>query len=145
MNENRVTATVTTATSAGTSKAVAVATEGGPVVAEVELKPLVIPGVLPLSPTEAIAEPAVGFWGRHRLFIGVVVLPMLIAAVYLIAIAAPRYSSSASFIVRSTTQQNQDPLATIAQQSGRTIGKRRDLRGQRLPDLARRCRSARQE
>ena len=73
MNENRVTATLTTAASAGSSKAVAVATEVGPVVAEVELKPLAIPGVLPLSPTEAIAEPAVGFWGRHRLFIGVVV------------------------------------------------------------------------
>jgi capsular polysaccharide transport system permease protein len=120
VNENRVTATLTTATSAGSSKAVAVATEVGPVVAEVELKPLAIPGLLPLSPTEAIAEPAVGFWGRHRLFIGVVVLPMLIAAVYLIGIAAPRYSSSASFIVRSTTQQSQDPLATIAQQSGET-------------------------
>ncbi len=121
MNENRVTATLTTATSAGSSKAVAVATEVGPVVAEVELKPLAIPGLLPLSPTEAIAEPAVGFWGRHRLFIGVVVLPMLIAAVYLIAIAAPRYSSSASFIVKSTAQQSQDPLATIAQQSADTM------------------------
>jgi capsular polysaccharide transport system permease protein len=121
VNENRVTATLTTATSAGSSKAVAVATEVGPVVAEVELKPLAIPGLLPLSPTEAIAEPAVGFWGRHRLFIGVVVLPMLIAAVYLIAIAAPRYSSSASFIVKSTAQQSQDPLATIAQQSADTM------------------------
>jgi capsular polysaccharide transport system permease protein len=121
VNENRVTATLTTATSAGSSKAVAVATEVGPVVAEVELKPLAIPGLRPLSPTEAIAEPAVGFWGRHRLFIGVVVLPMLIAAVYLIAIAAPRYSSSASFIVKSTAQQSQDPLATIAQQSADTM------------------------
>jgi capsular polysaccharide transport system permease protein len=121
VNENRVTATLTTATSAGSSKAVAVATEVGPVVAEVELKPLAIPGLLPLSPTEAIAEPAVGFWGRHRLFIGVVVLPMLIAAVYLMAIAAPRYSSSASFIVKSTAQQSQDPLANIAQQSADTM------------------------
>ena len=120
MNENRVTATATTATSASASKAVSVAREVGPLVAEVELKPLAIPGELALSPTEAIAEPAVGFWGRSRLFIGVVVLPMLIASVYLTAIAAPRYSSSASFIVRSTTQQTQDPLATIAQQSGET-------------------------
>jgi len=121
LNENRLTATVTTATSAGSSKAVVVATEGSLVVAEVQLKPLAIPGQLPLSPTEAIAQPAVGFWGRHRLFIGVVVLPMLIAAVYLIATAAPRYTSSASFIVRSTAQQSQDPLATIAQQSGATM------------------------
>jgi capsular polysaccharide transport system permease protein len=120
VNENRVTATFTTATSAGSSKAVAIATEVGPIVSEVELKPLAIPGVLP-SPGEAIAEPAVGFWGRHRLFIGVVALPMLIAAVYLIAIAAPRYSSSASFIVKSTEQQSQDPLAAIAQQSADTM------------------------
>jgi capsular polysaccharide transport system permease protein len=116
VNETRLTATATTDASAGSGKAVAVATEVGPVIAEVELKPLAIPGDLALLPT----EPAVGFWGRHRLFIGVVVLPMLIAAVYLIGIAAPRYSSSASFIVRSTTQQSQDPLATIAQQSGET-------------------------
>ena len=51
MNETRLTATATTAASAGASKAVAVATEVGPVVAEVELKPLAIPGDLPLSPT----------------------------------------------------------------------------------------------
>jgi capsular polysaccharide transport system permease protein len=121
LSESRVTATDTTATSAGSSKAVAVATEAAPIVAEVELKPLAIPGELPLSPTEAIAEPAVGFWRRHRLFIGVVVLPMLIAASYLIPIAAPRYGSSASFIVRSTTQQSGDPLAALAQQSGQTI------------------------
>jgi capsular polysaccharide transport system permease protein len=119
VNENRVTATFTAAASAGSSKAVAIATEIGPVVSEVELKPLAIPGLLPPT-TDAIAEPAVGFWGRHRLFIGAVVLPMLIAAVYLIAIAAPRYSSSASFIVKSTSQQSQDPLAAIAQQSADT-------------------------
>ncbi len=106
MSEARLTTTATAATAtrasgAAQNRAVAIATEGGPVVAEVELKPLIVPGQLPRSPTETpIAELAVGFWGRHRLFIGVVVLPMLIAAVYLIALAAPRYSSSASFIVR---------------------------------------------
>jgi capsular polysaccharide transport system permease protein len=116
------TATVTTASGAAQNHALAIATEGGPVVAEVELKPLTIPGELPRSPTEAaIAELALGFWGRHRLFIGVVVLPMVIAAVYLIAIAAPRYSSSASFIVRSTSQQSENPLASIAQQTGQTV------------------------
>jgi capsular polysaccharide transport system permease protein len=121
LSESRLTATATTAPSASSSKAVAIATEVGPVVAEVELKPLAIPGELPLSSAEAIANPAVGFWGRHRLFIGVVILPMLIAAVYLIPIAAPRYSSSASFVVKSTTQQSGDPLAALAQQSGQTI------------------------
>jgi capsular polysaccharide transport system permease protein len=121
LSESRLTATATTAPSASSSKAVAIATEVGPVVAEVELKPLAIPGELPLSSTEAIANPAVGFWGRHRLFIGVVVVPMLIAAAYLIPIAAPRYSSSASFVVKSTTQQSGDPLAALAQQSGQTI------------------------
>jgi capsular polysaccharide transport system permease protein len=124
LSEARLTATATTATAAtaagvAQNHALAIATEGGQVVAEVELKPLTIPGELPRSPTgAAIAELAIGSWRRHRLFIGVVVLPMLIAAVYLIAIAAPRYSSSASFIVRSTSQQSENPLATIAQQSG---------------------------
>ena len=126
MSEARLTTTATAATAtrasgAAQNRAVAIATEVGPVVAEVELKPLAIPGEpAAVADREPIAELAVGFWGRHRLFIGVVVLPMLIAAVYLIAIAAPRYSSSASFIVRSTTQQSQDPLATLAQQSGQT-------------------------
>ncbi len=126
MSQARLTTTATTATAtmasgAARNHAVAIATGGGPVVAEVELKPLMVPGQLPQSLTEAaIAELAVGFWGRHRLFIGVVVLPMLIAAVYLIAVAAPRYSSSASFIVRNTAQ-NQDALATLAQQTGQTI------------------------
>ena len=124
MSETRLTATATSASAAAQSHAVAIATQGGPLVAEVELKPLAIPGELPQSPTDgAIAEPAVGFWGQYRLFIGVVVLPMLIASVYLIAIAAPRYSSSASFIVRSTTQtqRSQDPLTNIVQQTGETI------------------------
>ena len=83
------------------SLAVAVVAENQPLVAEVELKPLAIPHQLPLSGGAELAEPAVGFWGRYRLFIVTVVLPMMIASGFLLFIAAPRYSSSASFVVKS--------------------------------------------
>jgi capsular polysaccharide transport system permease protein len=124
LSETRLPATATTESAAGQSRAVAIAAEGGPVVVEVELRPLAVRGELPLSSADAaIAAPAVAFWGRYRLVIGVVVLPMLIASVYLLAIAAPRYSSSASFIVRSTTQTQraQDPLTALVEQTGATI------------------------
>jgi capsule polysaccharide export protein KpsE/RkpR len=53
----------------------------------------------------------------------VFVLPMLIASVYLLAIAAPRYSSSTSFIVPLTTQTQriQDPVTALAPQTGETV------------------------
>ena len=104
------------------SQAVAVVAENQPVVAEVELKPLAIPRQLPLSGGAELAEPAVGFWGRYRLFIVTVVLPMTIAGGFLLFIAAPRYSSSASFIVRSADQQStHDALTSLAQSTGSTI------------------------
>jgi capsular polysaccharide transport system permease protein len=124
LSEARLPATATTEQVAEPSHAVAIAPEGGPVVVEAELKPLAVRGELPQSLADAaITAPAVSFWGRYRLFIGVVALPMLMASVYLLAIAAPRYSSQASFIVRSTTQtqRTQDPLTALVQQTGETI------------------------
>jgi capsular polysaccharide transport system permease protein len=122
LSETRPTETVAKTSEETLGRNLAIATEGGPVVAEVELKPLAIPGELsgPLS-EDASAEPDVGFWGRSRLFMSVVVLPMLVASIYLIVIAAPRYTSSASFLVKSTTEQNQDALSTIVRQTGETV------------------------
>ncbi len=102
------------------SHALAVATEGGPVVAEVELTPLALRPQLPPSMAEdADAAPRVGFCGRYRLFILTVVLPMVIGALYLAGIAAPRFASSASFIVRSTDPQSvTDALTSVVQQQG---------------------------
>ena len=97
----------------GETGALALATQGGPVVVEIELKPLPIRPLLPPSAWEApTVEPAVGFWGRYRLFILTVVVPMLIASLYLFAVATPRFASSASFIVRSVADSA--PLPTVA-------------------------------
>ncbi len=110
------------APSGASAHALAIATQGGPVVEEVELLPLAIRPLLPPSAEAAVAEPAVGFWGRHRLFIITVVAPMLIGALYLAVIAAPRFASSASFIVRSTAPSTPDALlASMGQQSSATI------------------------
>ncbi len=82
--------------------ALSIATEGGPVVAEIELQPLAIrPVLLPSAQKSSAVQPAAGFWGRYRLFILTVIAPMLIGSLYLFAVAAPRYASSASFIVRA--------------------------------------------
>ena len=82
----------------------AIATDGGPVVVEIELQPLALRPTLPPSAEETtVVQPAAGFWGHYRLFILTVVLPMLIGSLYLFAVAAPRFASSASFIVRAAT------------------------------------------
>jgi capsular polysaccharide transport system permease protein len=46
-------------------------------------------------------EPRVGFWRRHALFIITVVLPMAVAAVFLVFVFTPRYSSTTIFRVSS--------------------------------------------
>jgi capsular polysaccharide transport system permease protein len=96
---------------------IAVANQGGPVVTQVELKPLAVrPQLLPAA--EANAEPAVAAGSGWRwLFIVTVVLPMALASVYLLAIAAPRFTSSASFIVRSAIQRNDGRLAALSDDS----------------------------
>ena len=108
------------------TQALAIATEGGPVVAEIELQPLALRPILPPSMQEiAVAQPAAGFWGRYRLFIVSVVLPMLIASLYLFVVAAPRFASSASFIVRAVTPSSPQPSiagALVGQSSSQTPG-----------------------
>jgi capsular polysaccharide transport system permease protein len=58
------------------------------------------------SPTDdgEFGEPRVGFWRRHSLFIATVVLPMAVAAGFLLFVFTPRYSSTASFRVHSIEQ-----------------------------------------
>lgn len=54
-----------------------------------------------------LVRPQSGASGRRRLpwaFIGVVMIPTVIAAVYLLLIASPRYVSEAQFIVRSSDE-----------------------------------------
>ncbi len=104
------------------SHALAIATDGGPLVAEIELQPLAIRPILPPSaPDSTAVQPASGFWGRYRLFILTVVVPMLIGSLYLFAVAAPRYASSASFIVRAVAPSA--PLTGgIGQSSGKSAG-----------------------
>jgi capsular polysaccharide transport system permease protein len=98
----------------------AIATQGGPLVAEIELEPLTLrPQLPPSSEENASVETAVGFWGRYRLFTITVVLPMLIGSLYLFALAAPRFASSASFIVRSAAQSGlPNAVTSVTQQSG---------------------------
>lgn len=53
-------------------------------------------------------------WRRHRLFVFSVVLPMAVAAGVLLVVFAPRYGSTASFLVRSTDKDpSQDLFAKI--------------------------------
>jgi capsular polysaccharide transport system permease protein len=83
-------------------RALAIATEGGPLAEEIELEPVDLrPLLQPSSADVTTVEPAVGFWGRHGLFISTVIVPMMLGAVYLFAVATPRYASTASFLVRS--------------------------------------------
>jgi capsular polysaccharide transport system permease protein len=87
---------------------------GGPIVADIELRPLPIRPILRPAATHAVA-PAVGFWGRYGLFISVVVAPMAIGALFLGFVATPRYASSTEFIVRAAPPPTMGPAASSQQ------------------------------
>ena len=59
----------------------------------------------PLPTPEARAPRLATLWYQHRIFLAVVVLPTLLAALYYFAIAADQYESEARFVVRSTQSQ----------------------------------------
>ena len=101
----------------------AVTNEGGPITTtEVELKPLAPRSqLLPAVADAPMVSPAVATGGWWWLFVLTVVLPMAAASVYLLVVATPRFSSSASFVVRSTVEQNQDPIAALTANSSSTI------------------------
>jgi len=106
------------------SSEIAIASEGGPIAAQVELKPLAArPQLLPATVDTTTVEPAVAANGWRWLFVVTVVLPVAAAMVYLLAFAAPRFTSSASFIVRSAVQHGQDPLAALSEESASTIAR----------------------
>jgi capsular polysaccharide transport system permease protein len=106
------------------SHALAIAAKVEPLAVEIELEPQDLhPLLQPSSADITTIEPAVGFWRRYRLFIFTVITPMMIGAVYLFAVATPRYVSTASFIVRSVPQSNPDgPLQMMLQQATMQIG-----------------------
>jgi capsular polysaccharide transport system permease protein len=71
----------------------------------------------PPSPlAEDLVEPRAGFWRRHRLLIATVVLPMATAAVFLLLVFAPRYSSTAAFMVRAV-DRSASPNESIVMQA----------------------------
>jgi capsular polysaccharide transport system permease protein len=71
---------------------------------------------------DEFVQPRLGFWRRHGLFIATVVLPMTIAAGFLEFVASSRYSSTASFIVRSIDRTaTQDMLSSLAKGMASTI------------------------
>ena len=106
------------------SREIVVASEGGPIVKDVELKPLAVrPQLIPAASDAPTDAPAVAASGWRWLFVITVFLPMAAASVYLFAIAAPRFTSSASFIVRSAVQHSQDPLAALTEESASTIAR----------------------
>lgn len=86
-------------TSTAGDRLVPVETENNPVLGHETLR--IEPEILPPLADEELVEPRVGFWRRHRLFIATVVLPMATAAVFLLWVLAPRYSSTAAFMVRA--------------------------------------------
>jgi capsular polysaccharide transport system permease protein len=72
----------------------------------------------PWKTVEQPPPPRAGFWRRRGLFLVSVVLPMAIAAVLMCGILAPRYTSSATFIVRSTDQTAQAQVASATDAAG---------------------------
>ena len=103
-------------------RTIVAAPQNEPLVVEVELEPLPLRPQLPPSFESEEDQPKVGFWRRYRLFITTVVLPMLIGGGFLLLIAAPRYSSTASFVVRSTDQQPAEKaLSSLAHDTGSSI------------------------
>jgi capsular polysaccharide transport system permease protein len=71
---------------------------------------------------EEFVQPRLGNWRRHRLFVATVVLPMAIATGFLEFVASPRYSSTASFMVRSIDRtESQDMLSSLVKSTASTI------------------------
>lgn len=67
----------------------------------VEAEPTAPPEFETAPADQRCPKSAIGFWRRHRLFFFTVVLPMAVAGFFLLFVLTPRYSSNASFIVRS--------------------------------------------
>ena len=88
--------------------------------AEVELRPLGLRKefALPQAPM-AYGVASRSLLRRHWLFLLTVAAPLLCAALYLFAVASPRFASEASFIIRSTDNGGEGAsLAAMAQSSG---------------------------
>ena len=119
MNETSLIATVEGSSTAN-RRAESTVAESRSLVVEGEANPL---GTQLPPPTdgEEPAKPRTGFWARYRLFIVSVVVPMLIGAGFLLFIS-PRYSSTATFIVRSIDRSASQPaVQSVVQGAGASI------------------------
>jgi capsular polysaccharide transport system permease protein len=119
LNETSLTATVEGSSTAN-RRAESTVAESRSLVVEGEANPL---GTQLPPPTdgEEPAKPRTGFWARYRLFIVSVVVPMLIGAGFLLFIS-PRYSSTATFIVRSIDRSASQPaVQSVVQGAGASI------------------------
>lgn len=89
------------------------------IVRQIELRPLETLGYLaPIDDQWVEAKPQ-SFFRRHALVLLTVVLPVLIAAVYLFFIASDRYVSEARFIVRtSASGSGLEGLASLVSSQG---------------------------
>ena len=102
-----------------TEHTVSVAAEMSAVPIEVDLAPLEIPNEIGLTFDPSLQPYRRGFWARYWLFIVTVAAPMALVAYFLLVVAAPRYNSSASFIIRSSdNQSSQSALSSFAASSG---------------------------
>jgi capsular polysaccharide transport system permease protein len=97
------------------------AVEEQPLALQVELQPSKLRVLRPSPAAASDAKSKTRLLGAYGLFLLIVGLPMAIAGIYLLAIASPRYISSASFIVREASQTRPDALASIVQKSGSAI------------------------
>ncbi|MDT6962827.1 MULTISPECIES: hypothetical protein [unclassified Cupriavidus] len=74
---------------------------------------------IPAHPASHAQAPRLAaFWHRHRVFLAVVVLPTLLAALYYFGIAASQYESEARFVVRSTQSQLPQGTGGLGQMLG---------------------------
>lgn len=74
---------------------------------------------IPVHPAPDTDAPRIApFWHRHRVFLAVVVLPTLFAALYFFGVAADQYESEARFVVRSTQSQLPQGTGGLGQMLG---------------------------
>ena len=90
-----------------------------PPLVEIELRPSSIPAEFASRSPEP--APARSLWSRWGLFLVTVALPVAAASLYLFLVAAPRYVSSASFIVRETSIGREEALTALMQKAGMSV------------------------
>jgi capsular polysaccharide transport system permease protein len=65
------------------------------------------PAEVQVAPAERVQDRARGWWKRYKWFTLMVLLPTVVAAIYLFAFASDQYESEAHYLVRSQAGQSQ--------------------------------------